>query len=125
MPDAVVVGAGPNGLVAANLLADAGWSVEILEEQPEPGGAVRHDRNVDPDFVSDLFEHGGEGPGCGAGARTTVGAYVHRDHPVVGGQVGRRDRPVDEGAGGAVEQQQRGARTAVVAHGQRRPPARR
>ncbi|WP_282794844.1 NAD(P)/FAD-dependent oxidoreductase [Streptomyces sp. CC224B] len=55
MPDAVVVGAGPNGLVAANLLADAGWSVRVLEAQPEPGGAVRHDSGVDPDFVSDLF----------------------------------------------------------------------
>lgn len=55
MPDAVVIGAGPNGLVAANILADAGWSVEVLEEQPEPGGAVRHDRGVDPDFVNDLF----------------------------------------------------------------------
>ncbi|CAL9605753.1 Phytoene desaturase (lycopene-forming) [Streptomyces sp. enrichment culture] len=55
MPDAVVIGAGPNGLVAANLLADAGWSVEVLEEQPEPGGAVRHDRGVDPDFVNDVF----------------------------------------------------------------------
>ncbi|MGW1957692.1 phytoene desaturase family protein [Streptomyces sp. NPDC001920] len=55
MPDAVVIGAGPNGLVAANVLADAGWSVEVLEEQPEPGGAVRHDRGVDPAFVSDLF----------------------------------------------------------------------
>ncbi|CAL9363559.1 All-trans-zeta-carotene desaturase [Streptomyces sp. enrichment culture] len=54
MPDAVVIGAGPNGLVAANLLADAGWSVEVLEEQPDPGGAVRHDRGVDPGFVSDL-----------------------------------------------------------------------
>lgn len=41
MPDAVVIGAGPNGLVAANLLADAGWSVEVLEAQDEPGGAVR------------------------------------------------------------------------------------
>lgn len=55
MPDAVVIGAGPNGLVAANLLADAGWSVEVLEEQPEPGGAVRHDRGVDPAYVSDVF----------------------------------------------------------------------
>ncbi|MCF2539751.1 MULTISPECIES: phytoene desaturase family protein [Streptomyces] len=55
MPDAVVIGAGPNGLVAANVLADAGWQVEVLEEQPEPGGAVRHDRGVDPDFVSDVF----------------------------------------------------------------------
>lgn len=55
MPDAVVIGAGPNGLVAANLLADAGWSVEVLEEQPQPGGAVRHDHGVDPDYVSDVF----------------------------------------------------------------------
>ncbi|MFJ6940154.1 phytoene desaturase family protein [Streptomyces sp. NPDC101132] len=55
MPDAVVIGAGPNGLVAANVLADAGWSVEVLEAQPEPGGAVRSDRRVHPDYVSDVF----------------------------------------------------------------------
>lgn len=55
MPDAVVIGAGPNGLVAANLLVDAGWSVEVLEAQDEPGGAVRSDRGVHPDYVSDLF----------------------------------------------------------------------
>lgn len=55
MPDAVVIGAGPNGLVAANMLADAGWSVEVLEEQPEPGGAVRHDHGVDPAYVNDVF----------------------------------------------------------------------
>lgn len=55
MADAVVIGAGPNGLVAANVLADAGWSVEVLEEQAEPGGAVRSDRGVDPEFVNDVF----------------------------------------------------------------------
>ncbi|KOT95498.1 FAD-dependent oxidoreductase [Streptomyces sp. NRRL F-4711] len=42
-------------MVAANLLADAGWSVTVLEEQPEPGGAVRHDDAVAPGFVNDLF----------------------------------------------------------------------
>ncbi len=54
-PDAIVVGAGPNGLVAANLLADAGWQVLVLEAEDEPGGAVRSDRGVHPDFVSDMF----------------------------------------------------------------------
>lgn len=55
MADAVVIGAGPNGLVAANLLADQGWSVEVLEAQDVPGGAVRHDHGVAPDFTNDLF----------------------------------------------------------------------
>lgn len=53
--DAVVVGAGPNGLVAANYLADAGWSVLVLESQPEVGGAVRSDTEVHEGFVHDTF----------------------------------------------------------------------
>ena len=53
--DAVVIGAGPNGLVAANHLADAGWSVLVLEAQDEVGGAVKSDRGVHPDFVHDTF----------------------------------------------------------------------
>ena len=40
MPDAVVIGAGPNGLVAANLLVDRGWDVIVYEAAPQPGGAV-------------------------------------------------------------------------------------
>ncbi len=53
--DAVVIGSGPNGLVAANHLADAGWSVLVLEQQPDLGGAVRSDRELHPDFVQDTF----------------------------------------------------------------------
>ncbi len=53
--DAIVVGAGPNGLVAANVLADAGWSVLVLEAEDEIGGAVRSDRELHPDFVQDTF----------------------------------------------------------------------
>ena len=53
--DAVVIGSGPNGLVAANHLADAGWSVLVLEAQDTPGGAVRSDRALHPDFVHDTF----------------------------------------------------------------------
>jgi phytoene dehydrogenase-like protein len=55
MVDAVVIGSGPNGLVAANLLADAGWSVEVLEEQDEPGGAVKTAELTAPGFRNDVF----------------------------------------------------------------------
>ena len=53
--DAVVVGGGHNGLVAANLLADAGWDVLVLEAADEVGGAVRSDRSLHPDYVTDLY----------------------------------------------------------------------
>jgi phytoene dehydrogenase-like protein len=53
--DAIVIGAGHNGLVAANLLADAGWTVEVLEATPHPGGAVRSGYITAPGYLSDLF----------------------------------------------------------------------
>ena len=53
--DAVVIGSGHNGLVAANLLADAGWDVLVLEAQDRPGGAVHSDRSLHPDYVTDWF----------------------------------------------------------------------
>ncbi|HEY8300653.1 MAG TPA: NAD(P)/FAD-dependent oxidoreductase [Jatrophihabitans sp.] len=54
-PDAVVIGAGHNGLVAANLLADAGWDVVVCEEQPRAGGAVATAEVTAPGFRTDLF----------------------------------------------------------------------
>lgn len=55
MPDAVVIGAGHNGLVAAAMLADAGWSVAVLEAQPQPGGAVRTEELTLPGFRHDTY----------------------------------------------------------------------
>src|SRR3954452_4446498 len=55
MADAVVIGAGPNGLVAANILADAGWDVVVLEAEAEPGGAIRSGTLERPGAVHDLF----------------------------------------------------------------------
>ncbi len=53
--DAVVIGAGPNGLVAANALVDAGWDVVVLEANSVFGGAVRSAEVTAPGFVTDLF----------------------------------------------------------------------
>jgi phytoene dehydrogenase-like protein len=53
--DAVVVGSGPNGLVAANALADAGWEVLLVEAQGAVGGAVRSAEVTAPGFRTDLF----------------------------------------------------------------------
>jgi phytoene dehydrogenase-like protein len=52
--DAVVVGAGPNGLVASAALADAGWDVVLLEAQDEIGGAVRS-AELWPGATADLY----------------------------------------------------------------------
>jgi phytoene dehydrogenase-like protein len=52
--DAVVIGAGPNGLVAAARLADAGWDVVLLEANDEVGGAVRS-ALLHPGYTADLF----------------------------------------------------------------------
>jgi phytoene dehydrogenase-like protein len=54
-PDAVVIGAGHNGLVAANLLADHGWDVVVCEATEHLGGAVRSAEVTTPGYLSDLF----------------------------------------------------------------------
>lgn len=53
--DAVVVGGGPNGLVAATALADAGWDVVLVEAAHEVGGAVESAEVTAPGFVTDLY----------------------------------------------------------------------
>ncbi|MFL6155147.1 MAG: FAD-dependent oxidoreductase [Marmoricola sp.] len=53
--DAVVIGGGPNGLVAANALVDAGWSVVLVEANEILGGAVRTAEVTAPGFRNDLF----------------------------------------------------------------------
>jgi phytoene dehydrogenase-like protein len=53
--DAIAIGAGQNALVAANMLAERGWNVLVLEAEAEPGGAVKSGELTEPGFTSDLF----------------------------------------------------------------------
>ena len=37
------------------MLADAGWSVLVVEAEDEPGGAVRSGELIEPGYVNDRF----------------------------------------------------------------------
>lgn len=54
MVDAIVVGSGPNGLVAATELARQGWKVLLLEAQDRPGGALYSVESTLPGYLHDV-----------------------------------------------------------------------
>lgn len=53
--DAIIVGAGHNGLVSALYLARAGWKTVVLEKNERIGGAVMSGEITRPGFIHDLY----------------------------------------------------------------------
>ena len=73
MPDAVVVGSGPNGLAAAITLARAGRSVRVVEAEDTIGGGMRSAELTEPGFLHDV---------CSAIHPTAVGSPFFDELPL-------------------------------------------
>lgn len=85
MTDAVVIGAGHNGLAAAAALAMKGWRVTVLERSDRPGGAVKTRELTLPGFAHDI------------GAMNLslfAGSAFHRQHAAALAEYGLRFVPV-------------------------------
>jgi phytoene dehydrogenase-like protein len=75
--DAVVIGAGINGLVAAAELAGAGWRVALVDEHDRIGGFIASDELTLPGFIHDTFSSWHPLFVAG-GAYASLGADLHR-----------------------------------------------
>ncbi len=107
--DAVVIGSGPNGLAAAVRLAEAGWSVVVLESASTIGGGTRSAQLTLPGFVHDVCAAvhalGVSSPALSAEVLAPHGLRwiwpaVPLAHPLDGGRAGVLHRGLDETAEG-------------------------
>lgn len=105
--DAVVVGAGPNGLAAAVELARRGLKVLVRERAPVPGGSARTEELTEPGFLHDVgsavYPLGVGSPFFSSLPLEEHGLeWIHPDvplaHPLEGGEAAVLHRSVDETA---------------------------
>jgi len=108
---AIVVGAGPNGLVAAITLARAGWAVTVYEAAARAGGGTRSEELTVPGAIHDVcsaihplavgspaFREIAAGGALGAHGLEWIHSEVPLAHPLDGGRAAVLCRSVDETA---------------------------
>lgn len=99
--DAVVVGAGPNGLAAAAEMTRSGWRVLVVEGANVIGGGTRTEELTLPGFLHDvcsaIHPMGAASPFFRSAG---IGDWIHPDipatHPLDDGRVGVLYRSLDE-----------------------------
>ena len=107
-PDAVVIGSGPNGLVAACMLAQAGVNTLLLEANPDRfGGAVGSVESTLPGYVHDVgaafFPWGSLSPafkhlGLEQYGLQWCAADIESAHPAPDGTIACISRDLDQAA---------------------------
>src|SRR5262245_6122573 len=86
--DAIVVGAGHNGLVCALYLMRAGWRVAVLEANDQIGGGLRSGELTLPGFCHDHYA-----TNLGAFAASPVYQDLKADFEAHGVRLLRSDKP--------------------------------
>src|SRR5437660_3136130 len=107
---ACVVGAGPNGLAAAIVLAQAGLQVDVFEAEPTAGGAVRTLELTLPgfrhDFGSAVYPLGAGSPFFSSIPLAEYGLqWIHSPAPVA--------HPLDDGTAVVLERDLAAAKSSL------------
>src|ERR1700726_2784036 len=112
---ACVIGAGPNGLAAAIVLAQAGLHVDVLEAEATPGGAVRTMELTLPgylhDFGSAVYPLGAGSPFFSSLSLSDYGLqWIHSPAPVA--------HPLDDGTAVVLERDLTDAKSSLGEDGE-------
>src|SRR5256885_16364237 len=111
---ACVIGAGPNGLAAAIVLAEAGLQVEVFEAEPSAGGAARTLELTLPGFLHDfgsaVYPLGAGSPFFSSLPLSKYGLeWIHSPAPVV--------HPLDDGTAVVLERDLAAAKSSLGGDG--------